>query len=931
MPIQQRPRFPGHFSAVGALCVVMSVLAACSKPSPEQMLASAKTYVAARDFNSAVIQLKGVLQAKPDAAEARFLLGKTLLDMGDPVSATVEFDKALTLKYSEDTVVPLLAKSLLQSGEVKKLTEEFASRNLTDPAAAAALKTVLATAYASLGNVQAAEAAYSAAVAAVPDFPGALVFKAKQKAGAKQFDEAIALVDRAIAIKPDEGEAWHYKGEFLLYGKADFPGATAAFRKAIELNDRYLPSRWTLINLALAQHDLKSASVETDALRKIVPSHPWVTYFDAQIAFRNKDLAKARDLVQKLLKNSSGNAEVLELAGAVELNGGSPVKAEKYLIQALQQGPNRVLSRQMLAQLYLRSGQTDKAVSVMEPALRQSDPSADTLALAAQAYLRAGDLEKAKTLFAQAAAKNPEDVKTKVALAVTQGTKDTQEQTVAELQAIASADRSGTYADLAVYSAMFSKGDFDGALKATDAIEKKQPKLPLAFDLRGRIHAQREDFTAARQSFETAVKLDPLYAPSIHGLIAIDLIEKKPEAAAKRFDAVLAADPKNLVAQLSNAGLLQRTGAPKEEVAARLTKAMETNPDAVAPRLLLIEHHLKNNDHKQALTVAQAGEGAFRNNPEFLDALGRAQLAAGEQNQAVASFNQMAVLLPGSPLPQLRLAELYVSTNNLDSATKSYQQALKIKPDLLAAQSGLVSIATLSKRPEEAIAIARTVQKQRPDSPEGFMLEAGVETTNRNFDAATGLYQKVLKRFPSSIPAVRLHSVLVAASKQREADQLADSWLKSQPKDVLFRNYLATIFMAQKDYSSALEQYRAVVALQPQDPAALNNMAWNMVQLKKPGAVELAQKANALLPNKPALMDTLASALAADKKLREAIDIQKRAVTLAPEDQVLRLNLARLYVSNGDRSEARSELDRLETTKPSSQMRANISALRKGL
>jgi Flp pilus assembly protein TadD len=242
-----------------------------------------------------------------------------------------------------------------------------------------------------------------------------------------------------------------------------------------------------------------------------------------------------------------------------------------------------------------------------------------------------------------------------------------------------------------------------------------------------------------------------------------------------------------------------------------------------------------------------------------------------------------------------------------------------------------VSIATDSKRPQEAIAIARTVQKQRPNDPEGFMLEAMVETTNRNFDAATGLYQKVLKRFPSSIPAVRLHSVLVAAGKQREADQHADSWLKSQPKDVLFRNYLATIFMAKKDYSAALEQYQAVVALQPQDPATLNNMAWNMVQLNKPGAVELAQKANALLPNKPALMDTLASALAADKKLKEAIDLQKRAVTLAPEDQELRLNLARLYVSNGDRSAARSELDRLETTKPSPQVQKDISALRKGL
>lgn len=930
MPIESRFKSAGHHSVVGVLCL-MALLAGCSKQSPEQMLASAKTYAAAKDYTSAVIKLKGVLQVTPDAAEARFLLGKTLLDLGDPVSASVEFGKALALKYPDTAVIPLLAKSMLNSGQAKKLTEDFGSRDLADPAANAALKTALAAAHASLGNTPASEAAYAAAVAAVPDFPGAIVFKALQKANAKQFDEALALIDRVLAATPGDFEAWHHKGEFLLFGKADIPGATSAMKKAVELNDRYLPPRWMLINLALTQRDFKSAAAQTEALRKVVPSHPGLTYFDAQIAFRNKDKAKARELVQQLMKGGSANAEVLELAGALALDSGSLVQAESHLVQALQLGPNRVVTRQMLAQLHLRSGQSAKALSTIEPALRLGDPTADTLALAAQAYLQTGDLEKAKALYARAAEKNPDDVRTKVALAVTQGGRDAQGQTVAELQSIAAADTRGTYADLAVYSAMLAKKDYEGALKATEAIEKKQPNQPLAFDLRGRVQTVRKDLTAARESFEKALKLDPLYAPSTQGLIAIDLAENKPDAATKRFDAVLAADPKNMQAQLSNAGLRQRAGAPKAEIAARLTQAMEANPTALAPRLLLIDHHLKNAEHKQALTLAQAGEATFGKNPELLDALGRAQLATGEANQAVVSFNQLAALMPNSPLPHMRLAGLHMAGNNLDAATKSYRQALTIEPALLAAQSGLVSIGVIAKRPQEAIAVARTVQKQRPDSAEGFLLEAMVETTRRNFDAAIGIYRKVMTRFPAAVPAVRLHAVLIAAGKDGEAKQLATTWLKSQPKDVVFREYLATLFAAQKNYAAALEQFQVISELKPQDPATLNNMAWYMVQLGKPGAVELAQKANALLPETPALMDTLASAWAVDKQFKKAIDVQKRAVLLAPQEHGLRLNLARLYAKSGDLSLARSELDALEKEKLSAGSKAEIVAVRKSL
>jgi len=152
----------------------------------------------------------------------------------------------------------------------------------------------------------------------------------------------------------------------------------------------------------------------------------------------------------------------------------------------------------------------------------------------------------------------------------------------------------------------------------------------------------------------------------------------------------------------------------------------------------------------------------------------------------------------------------------------------------------------------------------------------------------------------------------MALGQAGEAELFAQRWIADHPQDAIFPFYLADRALAARDFAGAEVRYRQVIKLQPNNALALNNVAWLMVQQSKPGAVEYAEKANQLLPGRPPLMDTLASALAAEKQLPRALELQKQAVERAPEDGSLRMNLAKLYLAGDQKGMARSELEKIE-------------------
>ena len=900
-------------------------LAGCGGESAESLLASARKHLEKKDNRAAVIQLKNLLQKDSEHAEGRFLLGKALLDSGDAVGAEVELQKARDLGYDADRVTPLLARIALAKGETQKIISSFGGQSLKSPAAEAELQSVLAWAYLAQNKAVEAQSAVKAALTADPQHVGARLLQVRMQAGKKDVPGALAALDQVIASAPENSDARQLKGELLLLsGQED--AALAAFRDAIQRNPSNAAAHTSALWMLLGKRDLPAAEAQLEVLRKAAPQSPQTKFFTASVAFEKDDLRTALEQVQRLLQQLPDDVMALQLAGAIELSKGLLLQAEAHLGKAMQLAPAQPRVRLLLAQAHLRSGEPGKVAKVLQPLLEADPPQWEPQVLMAQSYVLSGDTAKAERYFERAAALNPRDTTSRTALALAQVAKGKTEQGLEALRSISSTD-AGVAADLALINAHLRRKEFDSALKAIDRMEAKQPKSPLAADLRGRTELQRGNPERARAAFQAALAINPSFFPAAASLASLEMNEGKFAAAQQRFEAFSKANPSDVRAGLALARLRSQTGASAEEVIEVLARTVKASPVEVAPRLALIAAHVERKDFKAGVTVAQEGLAALPDNPELLDALGQAQYLSGEVNQAVATYNRVVSLQPASPLPLMRLADIYRAQKDLPGATAALRKALEVRPDFVPARQALMALDLTTGRRKEALATARAVQRQPGNEAAGFALEGDLELSGKNWPAAATAYRQSLAKRPSVDVAIKLHRVLVMSGQSDAAVKLEQQWMSYAAAAPAFTFYLGDAALNKGQYELARQRYAAVLQLQPDNTAALNNLAWLLGRENKPEALELAQKAVKLAPREPSYMDTLAELHARKQDFAKAVQIQSAAVAIAPEVPAFRLRLASYYVSNNDKAKAKAELDRLAALGDKFSGQAEVKAL----
>lgn len=893
------------------LAPLLAALMGCSGQDAHQLIAAGRAHLDKKEYRAAQIEFKNALQKDPALSEARFLLGRALLEAGDSVGASVEFSKLAEIGYDTEQLDPLKARALFNRGEVDKLIAEWGDKNLKTPAAQAELRAIVAMAYGMKGQLDKAGVAADQALAADANNLEARLAHAQLRAAAG--DRRAALEDVALADKahPESARPQVVKAKMLEDARAEAADITASYREALKRDPRSTQAHVGLISQLIRTQDMAGAAAQLEQLRKIDANGLPTQYYTTMLAFERKDFKAANDGIAQLLKVAPENTAVLQLAGTVELEAGNYVQSAAHLGKAVLRASNQVPVRLLLARALMRSGEPKKALVALQPLTNDlATAPVEALTLSAEAYSRAGDADKAKQFYQRAVSLNPKDERARSALAINDIDEGKLDQGLRTLQEVAR-NSEQTQADVLLFTANMQARRFDQAAAVVEQLEQKQPNGALAPYLGGQLAVALGDTTKAQRQFELALKRDPAQLGAVTALAAMDMQSGKPDAALVRYQALLQHNPRSLDADMAVVSLKAQLGTEPGQTRAELDRLAKKYPDAAQPRIGMIRLLLDQKDVKAAQQSARETLAVFPENPQVLDIAGQAELAAGDVNQALQTFAKLASLLPRSATPLLRQAQVYVTRQDFTTAIAQLRKAVALEPANRDAQLQLVSGLARLGKVDDALQQAASLQKSLPTDPLGWTMEGDLRVGKANYAAAVTAYRASLAKARVGATAVKLHRAMEDAGQLKEAQTFEAQWRKENPDDPLFNYYLGDRYLVLNKPDIAESLYRNVLKSIPNDAPSLNNLAWILGRKNDPEALKYGERALALAPNSPDFMDTVAEIHANGGRTPQAITLQRRAVELSPNQPMLRLHLAQYLLKDNQRAAARKELETL--------------------
>lgn len=907
----------------GAWLWVMLLLVGCG-PGYEARLTAAQQYLDRREPASAALEAKSALQDRPESSEARVLLGRALLAAGDLQGALVELERAWQREPSAARVAPHLAAAWLASGQPQKVIETFDPLTLPVGGAGGALAYELARAHLQLGDRVRAVERIEQGLALAPGQAPLQILKARLRAAGGDAAGAWSDAERLVGAHPSEAETWVLKGDLLRARRQDPDAAVDSYRRALALRPDSSDAHSALIDLAVEARDLPRARQEVNAFLKAKPGNAHALLMDATVAFLEGRLERARELAQTLLRVSPRHPKVLFLSGLTEARLGSLALAETQLTQAVAVDPEAEQPRLELSRVLLLQGKAQRALDNIGPLAGRQAKSPAALLIAAQAQLLLGDVAQADATFARASSLEPDSPEVRTARALNMLQRGAGEVALAELAAVAKADAQAT-ADLALVTGLMKAGRLKQAMAAAEAFAGKLPAHPMPDQLRGQIAVAMKTPQEAEQFFGWALRKDGRYLPAVLGLVQLDLAGNKPEQARGRFVEFLKSNPRHVTGMLAYANFLMQQGA-RQEAAEKLSAALQLDPTDPAVRTAVIDQYLRIGDVRSALQSAQAAAAALPDNVAVLERVAAAQVAAGEANQAVSTMSQV-LSKRADVSSHLSMARALQAAGSLDDAQAQVNDARRLDANDPSAIQAAAWLAIQRSRYPEALEMARLMQRLRPGEAIGHRLEAEAALGRGQTAAAVAALRiAITKRQPGDAPGL-LYKALLASSKADEAKQFARAWVQGQPADLPFRLSLADQALARGDAAAAERDYRGALESQPDNVWALTNLAGMLLKERPVEALVLADRAAQVAPFRADVKTVHASALAANKRLDDAVRVQLEAVAMAPEAPGLRLALARLYLTAGKKDKARDQLEPLLSRPASAALLAEVRTL----
>jgi putative PEP-CTERM system TPR-repeat lipoprotein len=295
----------------------------------------------------------------------------------------------------------------------------------------------------------------------------------------------------------------------------------------------------------------------------------------------------------------------------------------------------------------------------------------------------------------------------------------------------------------------------------------------------------------------------------------------------------------------------------------------------------------------------------------LLDLQGRVFMAKRQYKEALSPLNELVTRSPDSTFARTLLAETYLELGQIKDARRQLELALEKQPYDASALMLMARVELLSGHYEQALEYANRIQKAQPDLYAGYELGGDAWMARKNDAEAKAAYAQAWKRKPSAALAIKLSAAAKRSGEPEEATKHLLNWLNDYPDDARALQVLGTTYQDIGQNSKAIQAYEKVLALEPENVVALNNLAWLYSLDNNSRALGLAEGAYRVNSDNAGIQDTYGWILVQEGQVDKGRRLLKQAVKKLPEVPEVRYHYAVALLKSGEEKEARQMLGKL--------------------
>lgn len=268
------------------------------------------------------------------------------------------------------------------------------------------------------------------------------------------------------------------------------------------------------------------------------------------------------------------------------------------------------------------------------------------------------------------------------------------------------------------------------------------------------------------------------------------------------------------------------------------------------------------------------------------EALGMACLMADRLEDARGAFDRAIEIDPQSPGPLLQRARVFALGSDSDQALADVGRVLELVPHEPMALVLRARIHQQSGDAEAALADLKEVLDDNPDMAAALELRGLIAAEQEDYALAIRDFRRLVGRNPQDpVLLGQLGLFFLAAKQPAEAIKRFTLALEIDGDNFPCRRGRGDAALSIGDHAAALQDLEKAVSLKPDDPGALNNLAWLLATSPdeeiRDGrrAVELAQKACEATEWKEShIISTLAAGHAENGDFQSARKFSRQAV-----------------------------------------------------